>query len=302
MLKWCLQFSPMGNFSSRKQPFKTPFVAGNGGRAILLRRRFANDLVMHVQGVDFKDAVQWLSGRSHVPPFNFPRQPTPATASESRELEMPVRDERRWAVVRDYLVETRKLPAPLVDRMQERGLVYADLMQNAVFVRYAVDCQGSGWQRGEATGATLRGTWGEGNSFHGLAPGSDRETGWFWIGAGSGEISRVLLTESPIDALSLATLDRSRRQTQGVTIYLSTDGAGAVPVSALQSVLERGGQVVVAFDADAAGEEMAWRVAQQLPGVRRMTPAYDKDWNERLVYDVQNRTHIGRQFSLNFGR
>jgi hypothetical protein len=111
--------------------------------------------------------------------------------------------------------------------------------------------------------------------------------GWFWIGAGSGEISRVLLTESPIDALSLATLDRSRRQTQGVTIYLSTDGAGAVPVSALQSVLERGGQVVVAFDADAAGEEMAWRVAQQLPGVSRMTPAYGKDWNERLVYDGQ---------------
>ncbi len=42
--------------------------------------------------------------------------------------------------------------------MHERGLVYADLMQNAVFVRYTVDCQGSGWQWGEATGATLRGT------------------------------------------------------------------------------------------------------------------------------------------------
>jgi DNA primase len=45
--------------------------------------------------------------------------------------------------------------------------------------------------------------------------------------------------------------------------------------------------VVVAFDVDAAGEEMAWRVAQQLPGVSRMTPAYGKDWNERLVYDGQ---------------
>jgi hypothetical protein len=263
----------------------------------------AIDLVMHMQGVNFKDAVQWLSGRwrsrsvtegnslssgeSHVLAFNLPRQSTRETVSEPRELEMPVRDQRRWAAVRDYLVETRKLPVALVDRMHERGLVYADLMQNAVFVRYAVERQGSGWQRGEATGATLRGTWGEGNSFHGLAPGSDRESGWFWIGAGSGEISRVLLTESPIDALSLATLDRSRRQTQGVTIYLSTDGAGAVPVSALQSVLERGGQVVVAFDADAAGEEMAWRVAQQLPGVSRMTPAYGKDWNERLVYDGQ---------------
>ncbi len=58
-------------------------------------------------------------------------------------------------------------------------------------------------------------------------------------------------------------------------------------MAALQSVLERGGQVVVAFDADSAGEEMAWRVVQQLPGVNRMTPAYGKDWNERLVYDGQ---------------
>jgi hypothetical protein len=121
-------------------------------------------------------------------------QPTRETVSEPRELEMPVQDERRWPDVRDYLVEARKLPAALVDRMHERGLVYADLMQNAVFVHYTVERQGSGWQRGEATGATLRGTWGDGNSFHGLDPGSDRESGWFWIGAGSGEISRVLLT------------------------------------------------------------------------------------------------------------
>jgi hypothetical protein len=32
---------------------------------------------------------------------------------------------------------------------------------------------------------------------------------------------------------------------------------------------------------------MAWCIAQELPGVGRITPAYGKDWNERLVYDGQ---------------
>jgi DNA primase len=82
-----------------------------------------------------------------------------------------------------------------------------------------------------------------------------------------------------------AILDKQRQASQGVTLYLSTDGSGTVPLQALEQLLNRKGQVVAAFDDDRAGEEMAWRIAQQLPGVSRMTPAYGKDWNERLVND-----------------
>jgi DNA primase len=70
-----------------------------------------------------------------------------------------------------------------------------------------------------------------------------------------------------------------------VTIYLSTDGAGAIPAEALRQVMAQGGKVVIAFDADRAGELMSWRVAQELPGARRVVPDYGKDWNERLVWD-----------------
>jgi hypothetical protein len=197
-------------------------------------------------------------------------------------LEIPEPDERRWEAVRHYLTETRQLPGELVDRLHNKGLIYADWMQNTVFVRSALR---DNWQRGESTGATLRGTWGEDNAFHGLAPGSSREQGWFWLQTGKGPVQFVLLTESPIDALSLATLDKQRQQDQRRRVYLSTDGSGSVPIESLKQVMESGGQVLVAFDGDRAGEEMAWRVAQQLPGVRRLTPAYGKDWNERLIWD-----------------
>ena len=61
------------------------------------------------------------------------------------------------------------------------------------------------------------------------------------------------------------------------------DGSGGVPVEALKSVLQDGGRVIAALDGDQAGTLMAWRVAEQLPGVERLMPKHGKDWNERLI-------------------
>ena len=254
-------------------PLFMDWLADQGGRGAI-------DLVMHVQNVEFKAAVEWLSGQDlsrrsvHVSTYQHSEE------QEPRSLEMPAANEHRWNATREYLVETRKLPKTLVDRLHERGLVYADDHQNAVFVRHCLP--ENRWVRGAVTGASLRGTWGEDNHYHGLAPGSVRVQGWFWIGAGSGPVQRVLLAESPIDAMSLSVLDRERRTPSGVTIYLSTDGTGGVPIAALQPVIEQGGRVMAAFDADAAGALMAWRVAEQLPGIERLMPRQGKDWNERL--------------------
>jgi hypothetical protein len=209
---------------------------------------------------------------------------------------MPVANEQRWEAVQRYLVETRKLPMALVERLHDKGLIYADDFQNAVFVRHGMtDGQ---WQRGEVTGASLRGTWGEQNAFRGMAPGTVRDQGWFWLGTGRGQIARVMLTESPIDAMSLAMVDRQNRAQTGVTIYLSVDGAGALPMEPLQAVMQGGGKVAIAFDADKPGELMAWRVAQQLPQSDRLLPTAGKDWNEQLsgvkqvVGDRQQRLRL----------
>ncbi|MBW4640249.1 MAG: toprim domain-containing protein [Gloeocapsa sp. UFS-A4-WI-NPMV-4B04] len=41
--------------------------------------------------------------------------------------------------------------------------------------------------------------------------------------------------------------------------------------------------MIVGFDADPAGEQMAWKVAQSLSGVTRLQPTCGKDWNEQLL-------------------
>jgi hypothetical protein len=255
----------------------------------------AIDLVMYVRQVEFKVAVQWLSGQTLTAPARSSQ--SASVQKESRSLELPARNSEHWATVRHYLVETRGLPATWIDRFYDTGLIYADDYCNVVFLRYSNQHHDQPWSRHAATGASLRGTRDADHAFHGLAPGSARENGWFWLRSATGEVNRVVLTESPIDAISLAVLEKEKSpNSTSVSIYLSTDGSGAIPTTALQTILDQGGQVIAAFDADKPGEKMAWRIAEILPGITRMTPAQGKDWNDRLLIEhhpdpVKSKNH-----------
>ncbi len=238
----------------------------------------AIDLVMHVNQCDFKGAISWLKER-------FGESATlQATLYYTRELVQavpvaaftpPLPDPSRWQPVRDYLTRSRRLPAARVDALHEQGLIYADAKQNAVFIRRSLETHPT------ITGAALRGTWGEANPFKGMAPGSKRSQGWFYFEQGGqtqDPIERVVLCESPIDTVSFAVMDRTASRK---TLYLSTDGAGHIPLEFLQS--QSVGSVVVAYDNDLAGEQMAQRVLEQLPQATRRQPQA-KDWNQ----DLQN--------------
>ncbi len=129
------------------------------------------------------------------------------------------------------------------------------------------------------TGATLRGTAGDENTFKGLALGSKRSNGWFYFrqgGQSTDQIQRAALVESPIDAMSFAVLDRTDSRK---TIYLSTDGAGTIPVEFLQTLPNK--SVIITYDNDQPGNLMAQRAMEELPNCVRKQPKA-KDWNEEL--------------------
>jgi hypothetical protein len=226
----------------------------------------AIDLVMHVQGRNFKEALDWLSnGASYVSPERSLQQKL-----EPKPFQLPVADESKWAAVRQYLTQTRQLPTVLVDELHRQGMVYADAKQNAVFVRKSVD--------GALTGASLRGTY-NGSQFKGLATGSRRDNGWFSFVSGEGELKRIVLVESAIDAISAAALAKQ----SGKAMFVSTDGAGYLPYDWLRQQQQRGVRIMAAHDTDAAGEEMARKVMEALPDTIRARPKYGKDWNEQLA-------------------
>ncbi len=251
----------------------------------------AIDLVMHINECDYKQSVAWLNERlgesATIEAVTYKTREIIRT-EPVQEFIPPVPEQSLWHYVKQYLTRTRKLPSGLVDRLHEIGLIYADKNQNAVFIRRSLD-------EDKITGATLRGTAGSDNKFKGLAKGSKRKEGWFYLTQGeqsSDPVRRVVLVESPIDAMSLAVLER----TDSVkTLYLSTDGAGQIPTEYLKEVKD----VVIAYDNDTSGNLMAQRVKAQLPNAVSKTPS-SIDWNQDLVntfdWANQKRSHeINRQ-------
>jgi predicted RNA methylase len=277
--KWKNSAHTISLGNERNESVFNDWAAGGGGRGAI-------DLVIHIQGGDYKSAVEWLSQISLTEPIPQPTLVQYATLREPEPFHLPQSNEQKWNPVRQYLIEQRGLPEELIDRLHEINLVYADDKQNIVFPRHSNN--GNLWERTAPTGANLRGTYGNHNTFHGLSPGSSREEGWFWLQSKPGEVNRIFVVESPIDAISLMVLDHERqRQHQGATVYISSDGQGAMPIAALQSVLDQDGRVAAAFDTDKAGEAMAWDLAHELPGVMRATPGWGKDWNDRLLQREQ---------------
>jgi len=244
----------------------------------------AIDLVRHVAGYDFTDAVAYLAHESG--PLVAVAAAAQHGAQQAQEIvdrgdrapfTPPVATEARWPQVRAYLTGERALPAGLVDELHARGTVYADQRGNAVFLRQDA--------AGTPVGASLRGTL-PGSEFKGLAVGSRRDEGHFSLTVGTPaayHAPQVYITESPIDALSLAAVASTQR---GEQTFLSTDGAGALPRRQIDAALARGALVHCAFDNDQGGAKLWAQVTEAYPGagaiVRERPPHGAKDWNDAL--------------------
>jgi len=258
-----------------------PATPGSGGGAI--------DLVQHVTGYTFRDSVDYLVQRhgSATARTAIYEHAAQHAARQVKDIErepftLPAQDGAAWPTVRDYLTRERRLPGDLVDKLYERGDVYAERSGhyiNAVFVRRD--------EEGRATGASRRGLH---NDFKGLARGSDREAGYFSLDMG--DLSRygspaLVLVESAIDAMSYAA-EHPHMTGQ----IVSMDGSGEPPTKLIEDALERPWTVRGAFDKDAAGEALWEGIEKAFPAeamgesgrhpLRRETPAHGKDWNEQL--------------------
>jgi len=246
------------------------------------------DLVVHVTGYTFKQAVAYLNHEAGpelavAAAANYgARERTTqgqeiVDRGERAPFMQPQADEDRWPQVRAYLVEQRGIPRGMIDELHDRGTIYADGRSNAVFLRTN--------EEGQAVGASLRGTL-PGSEFQGLAYGSRREEGHFSFTIGTPErysAPQYHITESPIDALSRAALIQ-RDGESGEYVFLSNDGHGELPKRQIEEGLARGALVHCGFDNDAGGNKLWAQVKEAYPRaeaiVRERPPAGAKDWND----------------------
>ena len=229
----------------------------------------AIDLVMHLAGVDFREAVAWLQQHlaASPPTSGEPATHVPGTQSTAAEnpggLRLPVPHARLLGRVRRYLTRRRGLAVSLIEPLVQVGKLYADSRGNAVFLLVAGKAQ-------RPVGAELRGT--GPRAWRGMAPGTRKDLGYFWIGErGSREI---VLCESAIDAMSC--FQMHPRQ-----ICISTSGVRDDPPW-LDGLLARGYDIFCGFDADGPGDTTAACMLALHPAVRRLRPPAH-DWNDVLT-------------------
>jgi hypothetical protein len=270
--KWRGQGHIINIHGSKFYDFHPSEERGGGG---------AIDLVIHVNECNDQQAIEWLHdrfGEKGVERAVFAQ--SQKRAAEFAQLEPrpkfvpPALDNQQWHKVENYLTEKRELLPSFIQAVHDQGLIYADKQQNAVFLMRNLD--------GETTGAFLNVTQGEDNSFEGYVTGSKRTEGWFHLKLGGepkGEIEKVVLCKSPIEAMSFATLEMEVQQ--GIpktrTMYMAVDSPKSLPVGFLQTVPG----VEVAYDNDDLGNETARMIMEQLHHATRVKPK-GKDWNETL--------------------
>ena len=261
------------------------------------------DLVMHVAGYSFTQAVAYLNHEAGpelavAAAANYGARERMAQGQEIVErgerapFMQPQADEDRWPQVRAYLVEQRGIPRGMIDELHERGTIYADGRSNAVFLRTN--------EEGQAVGASLRGTL-PGSEFQGLAYGTRRDEGHFSFTIGTPErysAPQYHITESPIDALSRAALIE-RADERGEYVFLSNDGHGELPKRQIEEGLARGALVHCGFDNDAGGNKLWQQVKEAYPRaeaiVRERPPAGAKDWNDALRAAPERMESLGQE-------
>lgn len=248
----------------------------------------AIDLVMHLGGWDVATAVQWLEqqlgcGRpSPSAPTNTYLSPSPSyhatAASSGRQLRLPDPERVNLPRVHRYLRAERGLDGSLLQPLIDAGKIYADRRGNAVFLMVAGKAQ-------RVIGAELRGT--GRRLWRGLAPGTCKDAGYFWIGPagveGTAGCRRIVLCESAIDAISCFQLQTQRDGEQllrGECICIST--AGVRPDAPwLGPLLARGYAIYCGFDTDQPGETASRQLIRRHPTIHRLRPPAH-DWNDAL--------------------
>ena len=252
----------------------------------------AIDLVMHVNNANFRSSVAWLhdqfgeEGMLRASKASVEKQAIKIVQEEPvPTFEPPTSDESKWLSVQDYLVQKRGLPENFIIGLNQKGWLYADDQQNAVFTMRELPCEaGTQYRNRETTlkGAFLRGTRGEDNSFMGYAPNSKRREGWFYFHLGGkpgDEVQKVVLCKSPIEALSCAKIGVSERggMPSERTMYMAVDSPRSLPLEFLRKVPA----ITAAYDNDDAGRSRAQTIKELLPQTTIAHPKAE-DWNAEL--------------------
>jgi hypothetical protein len=204
-----------------------------------------------------------------------------AHLQEQPQFTPPEEDKSLRRVLHYYLIQQRGITNFLVQPLQRQGLAYIDQQENVVFIKRSLD--------GEKSGALVWDTHRQDNRCTEYPENSDRSQGWFHLKMGGepdDKIERVFLCDSPIDALTMAEIDRKGHKGQPPvrTMYMAVDDPDNLPFELLRNI----NRIGLAFNNDDQGNEASLVVQKMLSQAQRIAPK-GLTWNEILVTEQQQQ-------------
>lgn len=247
-----IEYARSQGFVVEKSDRKTYHVKGHGGLYLFPKgyHHFSRgesgniiDFAREYQGLSFITAVETILGTRAYANTLPPLPPTPKRG----ELILPPKS-TDIQQARNYLIEERCLDPQIVDRLIEQGMIYqavtkskGTVFQNCAFVSFD--------KNGKPRYCSLRGM--SGSRFRQDIVNSDKSYGFTMQGTGN----RVFAFESPIDAMSHATLMRLNDMEDTKDFRISE---GCLSDKALTRFLADNPQitdVVFCFDNDRDGKD-----------------------------------------------
>ena len=239
----------------------------------------AIDFIMRTESMNFKQAIEYLSGTKSFFPTRKQEKfskykEAGKNDKDERKLIMPEKADNNEKAYNYLQLERKIIDKSVLNWLFASGKAYEDTRGNVVFVCSDVN--------GKQTGAEIKN-----KNFKGMALGSDRDAGAFFIKSG-GETYNMVLCESAIDTISYAILKKQKN-----TIYISLNGLISRPNSFILSCLEKNkiNRIVIAFDNDVPGQnyskELKLLLEKEFKGLSVIIDKpTNKDWNEDLQKEV----------------
>jgi hypothetical protein len=187
----------------------------------------ALDLVMNTRQTDLIGATRWLNQRfGAAATIGLVNDRVRQIVTEQLpEKFIPPRPERdRWGEVKDYLTATKQLPAKLVERLHDEGLIYADEGGKLICLHRDFEER--------VTGATTIDLGGEDCPSESVE-GSGLSVGWYYFQSSpQGKIDKVVVMNDPLEAMAYATLNPAEES----TLFLAGHEGGWMPGDKLHRV------------------------------------------------------------------
>ncbi|UKP01542.1 relaxase/mobilization nuclease domain-containing protein [Nostoc sp. UHCC 0870] len=211
----------------------------------------------------------------------------------SPQFTPPAEDESLRPVLQHFLTQKRGISNFLVHPLQQQGLGYIDQHRNVVFIKRDLN--------GKKSGALVWDTTRLDNRCSQYPENTQSNHGWFQVNLGGkpdDKIERVFLCDSPIDALTMAEIDRKAHKGMPPvrTMYMVVDDPHNLPLEVLRNISRIG----LAFNKDKQGQETASAVLELLPQSKILPPdnqTWNQDLLERLHYEQEKRRQQQRGFS-----